>query len=71
MKPLKMRTRVKRSKPSGRPPALDANHVASVKDMYASGVPVDRIAAKMKVSQRIIYVALGGIRKKSRKDQPS
>jgi hypothetical protein len=62
-KPLRQKPRMRR--PTGRRPKLSAEQIATVKDMHASGYPVRRIAEEMQVGERLIYTAIGGIRKPS------
>ena len=60
-KPLRQKPRLQKS--TGRRPKLSPDQIATVKDMHASGYPVRRIAEKMQAGERLIYTAIGGIRK--------
>jgi hypothetical protein len=60
-KPLRQKPRAR--KPTGRRPKLSPDQIATVKDMHASGYPVRQIAEEMQVGERLIYTAIGGIRK--------
>ena len=60
-KPVRHKPRMR--KPTGRRPKLSPDQIATVKEMYASGYPVRRIAEEMRVGERLIYTTIGGIRK--------